>query len=619
MALVGRNNSGKSNVLKALQLFFDGTVRGVSDESFYNNDTSHPIRIVVTFDQLSDWEKEQFTPWMDGERLTVGRQIRCVGENSYEVMNLAIKKVPDCEWLDPEQINGDNIKKWWAEKERLKIGDLDFVSFLGEMTPKVPEWKAKAVEFTELYRDKLPLVERELENPKGYPGVLKGALPEFLFVPAVRDVTDEAKVLKTSPFGLLVNSVLEKISEEQKNIIAERLKDIEKLLNRGADDRIAEIQQIENRLNELMSELIECDIEIEMGLPQLKEVFGETKVYADDGVRTTIETKGHGLQRSMIFTILRAYAEIAHLKKAGDRAEQRSTVFAVEEPELYLHPQFQRTLMDVFQQIASTRDQIFYSTQSSLFVDISAFDTVCIMRRAKDSGEFFSTATQLFVQQLVKDLKARKGVEAKETGIREQYANVFNPMINEGFFADKVVIVEGPSELYSLPIYARLLGYDLDRNNVAVVHGDGKGQMDRLLRIFNGFRIPTYLWFDGDRSNPDPEIRRKTLELLELAGFPIEDISRLETTVERTFAVLGEKYENTMRREVADYDEIIEEAATVLGPIGKPLRHRWLALKLADKVAQGEPAHDIVPETVSRIIAQIIDLRFTGSILQTLD
>lgn len=617
LALVGRNNSGKSNVLKAHRLFFDGTVRGVSDETFYNHDTNSPIRIVATFDDLSDWEMKQFGPWMDNKTLTVGRQIRCVGEGSYEISTLAVKRVPDCEWLDEEVISGEKIKEWWGNKETLKIGALDFGALLGDKQPKVGEWKTKAAEFIKQHAQEIPLIEKEIENPKGYPGVLKGALPEFLFVPAVRDVTDEATVSKTSPFGLLINSVLEKISGEQKDLISGRLKEIERLLNRGTEGRIAEIQQVENRLNKLMSELMDCDIEIEMGLPQLKEVFRETKVYANDGLRTTIETKGHGLQRSMIFTILRAYAEIAHLQKAGEQAEQRSTVFAIEEPELYLHPQFQRTLMGVFRQISSGRDQVFYSTQSSLFIDIASFDDICIMRRPSDAHGFFSSPTQLLVKQLIEDLKVRKGIDVTEVGIREQYANVFNPMINEGFFADKVVIVEGPSELYSLPIYSQLLSYDLDRNNVAVVHGDGKGQMDRLLRIFNGFEIPTYLWFDGDKANSDAEVKRKTKELLSLMGSPIDDIGELQTTISDTFAVLEENYETSMRAEVQDYEEMIAEAAEVLGPVGKPLRQRWIARKIAGKASDGDAPEVVVPETIRGIVEKVKQLSFTGTILQT--
>lgn len=621
LALVGRNNSGKSNLIKALELFFEGSTRLVNDECFYNHKTGELIEILITFEQLSDWERKQFEPWMCEDKLIVGREVVCTGtEPPYTINNLAIIKVPEPEWLREDIISGDKISEWWSKKDELKINDLDFGVELGTSKPGVGEWKEAVKRFLDKHRDEIPWKKERRENPKGYPGVLKGALPEFIHIPAVRDILEEAKVTKANPFGQLINSVLEKISGEQKDAISKQLKEIEKRLNRSGEEeeRITEIKDIEARLNKLMSELMDCDIEIEMAMPQLREVFGVAKIYADDGIRTTIETKGHGMQRSMIFTILRAYAELAHVQKAGEKAEERTTIFAIEEPELYLHPQSQRTLMSVFREIASGRDQIIYSTQSSLFVDISHFDQICIMRREKKEESYESYPTQLLMSTMIEDLKARKGVDATEEGIREQYSHAFNPMINEGFFADKVVIVEGPSEQYALPIYADALGYDLDRNNISVVHSDGKGQMDRLLRVFNGFKIPTYLWFDGDKNNEDKAVRDKTLELLELLGEPIGKIEDVKTKVLDRYAILEYKLEETLKDELVDYENLVQQAVKSLGPTGKPLKGRFIANRLKRRVDDGESSEEVLPKTIINIVKKIKELSYSGNILQKL-
>jgi len=617
LALVGRNNSGKSNVIKALELFFESKTRLVNAECFCNHKTEKPIEIFITFEQLSDWERKQFESWMDEDKLVVGREIVCTGADSYTFNNLAMTKIPEPEWLREDIISGEKVTEWWSKKDELKINGLDFGVELGTSKPGVGKWKEAVKKFLDEHRDEIPWKKERRENPKGYPGVLKGALPEFIHIPAVRDISEEAKVAKTNPFGQLINSVLVKISGEQKDAISKQLKEIEKRLNRSEEgERITEIKDIEARLNKLMSELMDCDIEIEMAMPQLREVFGAAKIYADDGIRTTIETKGHGMQRSMIFTILRAYAELAHVQKAGEKAEERTTIFAIEEPELYLHPQSQRTLMSVFREIASGRDQIIYSTQSSLFVDISYFDQVCVMRREKRDERYESYPTQLSMQTMVEDLKARKGVDATEEGIREQYSNVFNPMINEGFFADKVVIVEGPSEQYALPIYADALRYNLDRNNISVVHSDGKGQMDRLLRVFSGFMIPTYLWFDGDKNSDKKEVRDKTLELLELLGDPVEKIEDVKTKLSDKYAVLEYDLEKTLKEEVEDYEGLVKEAKETLGPIGKPLKHRFIANKLKRRVDDGESSEEVLPKTIITIVKKIKELSYSGSILQ---
>ena len=619
LALVGRNNSGKSNVIRALELFFKASVRLVNDEWFYNHKTEATIEILITFEQLSDWERKEFKIWMDENKLVVGREVVCTGSDSYTINNIAITKVPEPEWLREDIIDGEKITEWWSKKDELKINGLDFGVELGTTKPGVGKWKEVAKKFLDEHRDEIPWKKERRENPKGYDGVLKGALPEFIHIPAVRDISDEAKVAKTNPFGQLINSILEKISAEQKEAILKQLKEIEKRLNRSEEgERIAEIKGIEARLNKLMAELMDCDIEIEMAMPQLRDVFGGAKIYADDGVRTTIETKGHGMQRSMIFTILRAYAELSHVRKAAEKAEERTTIFAIEEPELYLHPQSQRTLMSVFREIASGRDQIIYSTQSSLFVDISHFDQICIMRREKKEESYKSYPTQLSMSTMIEDLKVRKGVDATEEGIREQYSHAFNPMVNEGFFADKVVIVEGPSEQYALPIYADALGYNLDRKNISVVHSDGKGQMDRLFRVFNGFEIPTYLWFDGDKDHKDKDVRDKTLELLELLDDSVEKIEDIETKVSDKYAMLEYNLEETLKDELEDYKKLIQQAVETLGPTGKPLKHRFIANKLKRRVDEGESSEGVLPKTIIKIVKKIEELSYSGSILRKL-
>jgi len=616
LALVGRNGSGKSNILKALQLFFDASQKLVNKECFYNHNTAEPITILITFKELSDWEKEQFKAWMDGEKLIVGRKIRCSGED-YNIDPIAIKSLPEPEWLQEDKISSEKITEWWGQRDTLVVNAIDFASELGDKKPSVGNWKKISKEFIERYRDKIPMVPTVLENPKGYPGVLKGALPEFIYVPSVRDISEEAKVAKTNPFGRLINSVLDRIPQVKKDIISTKLRAIGELLNRSeGHERLEEISQIETRLTGLMREIMDCDIEIEMSTPQLREVFGGAKIYADDGTRTTIEMKGHGLQRSMIFTLFRAYAELTHLQKAGEKAEQRSTIFAIEEPELYMHPQSQRTMMSIFREIANDSDQIIYSTHSSLFVDISYFDEICIIRREKDDTGYKSHAKQLPISSLKDDIKARKGIDATEIGIREQYSHVFNPMINEGFFADKVIIVEGPSELYILPIYAACLDCNFDRNNISIVHADGKGQMDRLLRIFNGFKIPTFLWFDGDKDNIDNDATRKTLELLTLLGQSKDKIENVETEIADDYCVLEYNLERTLKTELDNYDELVREAKANLGPVGKPLANRYVASRLKERVDNGESVKEVLPKTIIEIVDRITKLSYRTNILK---
>jgi len=617
LTLVGRNNSGKSNVIKALEFFFDGSASLIDDNCFFNNDFSVPIKIFITFEELTEWEEEQFKSWMKGNELIIGRIVSYNEDGSFSVANYSVKEVPDPIWLRLSEVNGKNISEWWGKKESLMVSGLNFGAKLGGSKPTVAKWKEIIEGFLKDNLDKIPMSEIREKNPKGYPGVLQGSLPEFIHVPAISDISVESKVHKTNPFGQIINSVVEKISDEKLEALSKQLKDIEKKLNKsGGSDRIDEIKKVETRLNQLMLELMDCKIEIEMTMPKLKEIVAGTKIFADDGFRTPIEVKGHGLQRSMIFTILRAYAEYSHTKKTKKETGLRSTIFAIEEPELYLHPQFQRTFASVFREIASGRDQVIYSTHSSLFVDIANFDEICIMRREKKGGIIESKCTQLSIETLLEDLEAR-GNQGTEEGIRELYSKVFNPVINEGFFADKVIIVEGPTEEYSLPIYAKCLDYNFDKSNISVAQTHGKGQMDRLLRIFNGFHIPTYLIFDGDKDHTHPEIVRKSLELLDLVGDPITTSSDIRTKVEDQYTMFEFKLEKILESEIDDYSDYIAEMPSYISR-SKPLRQRFISREILKKIIDGDDPEELVPETISRIISKVKALKWKSGVLRKL-
>ena len=61
LAFIGENNAGKSNVLKALDLFFGDTKK--LDEHFFNN-SAEKIIIQVWFRDLNDEAKKTFSKYL---------------------------------------------------------------------------------------------------------------------------------------------------------------------------------------------------------------------------------------------------------------------------------------------------------------------------------------------------------------------------------------------------------------------------------------------------------------------------------------------------------------------------------------------------------------------------
>lgn len=631
-ALVGANNAGKSTVLRALDFLFNPSTKSLNEESFWNKDTSQEIRVEGVFSDLSAKEKETLSAYLkpDGT-FHMARTAKMGAKGSYSDSDaeqgedkLAIgqhykKPIPEPEWLQEGNINGNNIREWWKNKDQLIVDGVSFADFLNSTkAPTVGDWKEKAKDFVIVNADKILTKDAWMDNPKGYSNVLKGVLPFFVLVPAVRDVTEESRGTKSSPFGKLLYAILDTVSEEKRSKIESILGEVAKQMNRsGGDERVPLIAETEKQLNTLLNDFFTgCDLEIEFETPTLEVLLSAPRLYVDDGFRNAVENKGHGLQRAVIFTILRRYAE--YMTSASD-GKKRNLILAVEEPELYMHPQAQRTIRQVFRKISEGSDQVFFSTHSSLLVDVAYFDEIIRMETACELADCKRTtrctAWQLPMAKMIDDLEARipklKGKVTPES-MRDLYSHVYNPRRNEGFFASKIILVEGLTEEYSLPIYADVLtNCSFDPLGISVVECGGKSSMDRLLRIFNELHIPCYVIFDYDSGNEDKNIIDKSKELLALAGKPEEAPQSL--FVEDSIACFRTKWETHLRPEIPDIEALTAEARKELGLSadgGKPLIARYIARKIT---LQDPP---VVPPSLRTIIERAVRVTWKGSCLK---
>lgn len=631
-ALVGANNAGKSSVLRALEFLFNPSSKLLNEESFWNKDTTLEIRVEAIFSDLTIKEKEALGAYLQADgTFHMARSAKMGAKNGESESDSDLdedkigigqhykKPVPEPEWLQESNINGNNIKEWWKKKDQLIVKGANFAEFLAATTaPAVGTWKDKAKEFISTHADKVPMKDAWIDNPKGYANVLKGTLPFFILVPAVRDVTEESKGTKSSPFGKLLFAILDTVAEEKKSKIEGILAEVSKQMNRtGGEERVQLIAETENQLNKRLKDFFSgCDLEIEFQTPTLEVLLSAPKLYVDDGFRNAVENKGHGLQRAVIFTILRCYAE--HMTSSAE-GKKRSLVLAVEEPELYMHPQAQRTIWRVFRKMAESGDQVLFSTHSSLLVDVAYFDEIvrmeCIFETVEGKKTTASRAWQLTMSKMIQDLEARfpstKGTVTPES-MRDLYSHAYNPRRNEGFFASKIVLVEGPTEEYSLPIYADALSNcAFDPQGISIVECGGKGSMDRLFRIFNELHIPCFILFDYDKGNSNGEMIKKSKELLALVGESQDAPSLL--FVADDVACFPNKWEADLKSEIPDADSLAVNARKELGlsdDTGKPLIARYIARKLTSR----NPS--VVPPSLKKIIEKVVAVTWKKSCLQ---
>jgi len=148
---------------------------------------------------------------------------------------------------------------------------------------------------------------------------------------------------------------------------------------------------------------------------------------------------GEGTRNLLILALLRSYA--VTLRQSG---EQLSGILAVEEPEIYLHPQAQRNLFRILREIADSGIQVIISTHSSHFVDTEFFDSIGLVRKVDDDeikGCQHTTLTLVTKQDLLEHCHATGVPENKATldNITEYYKSTSNFRLNEAFFARFVI------------------------------------------------------------------------------------------------------------------------------------------------------------------------------------
>lgn len=447
MIFIGQNNHGKSNVLSAL-LFFFGEIKP-QDLNF--NKGSQELFVEITFCDLDDTDKLTFKKYVTADGKIKVRKFAYVGGN-FEYRGYIQNPVD--EWL--REANSSNYSK------REVAQSLPFYPFLpasGRLSKQdIVDAQTKYIE------QNIGTValnfEIEETNFLGLKSVAKGIFGDIYFIPAVKDATDDFSSKEASAFGKLYSNIIESMSVNNPdwNETKIKLSSLFGMLNRLNKDgesnpnRPKKLAAFERALgSELKTWGAEIDVEVLP--PNIDDVFrANTQVWVNDGVRTDIRRKGHGLQRALTFALikvisdsLKAEREKAAPEQNTTRTASASTYFILEEPELYLHPQAQRALFDSLVALSESKNQVVLCTHSSALIDVERYKSICIVKKDSDmiGTQICQCTDDIFTGDKKKDFNLSYWI---------------NPDRSELFFARKVLLVEGPTDKTLIPLLAKQLG-----------------------------------------------------------------------------------------------------------------------------------------------------------------
>lgn len=530
--LIGENNSGKSTFLQALSLFFSGSK--LASSNFF--DESQPIRIAIKFENIIDADlarlaeehRSRVAGIIKNGSLTLVRLYGTDGKSSLLYKTL----VPNDPRFSADNI-GELVKSQKAGQAFVNRVTTAFpeLSDIVDTTMNQTDMKQKIQELA----DSLPDDQKTPDDqalPTGIDKSISPMLPNPIYIPAVKDLSDDIKTSESTPFGKILSILLQAV--EPKLPDAKQLfEELNAKLNRVQlpdgtiqDNRLEEVKLIESTVQKFVQEsFADVALSISIPPPELKTVFSAAKIYANDGVDGLIDTKGDGLRRAIVFSILRSYVELksqlipdtpddetaAEGQEVTAEPAPASYLLMFEEPELFLHPKAQHILFDALKVFAEEH-HVLVTTHSPMFFGPDATETFVKLRKVSDTRMADRPFTTV------------QPIDLCDITTKDQFQIICFENNNAAFFADTVVLVEGDSDYLLMPHIAQTLNSDWDVAKKPVIFAriSGKGNIRRYRDFFSRFdvRVPVIADLDllvggFEHIAPSDELRTARNNLLE--------------------------------------------------------------------------------------------------------
>ena len=520
--VIGENNAGKSSLLQSILLLIKGTK--LTKHEYY--DPEQEILFTGVFSGLTEEllgkldldHKKKLEKYVANETITLARRYAIDGSSKLRV----VTSIPCDEKYHEEKISatlkgktGKNI----GEALNLLYPEIALPEVLGAIKTQVA-----AKELIEAYVKKLPTEELMLTDIPLITGIdnsISAILPEPVYIPAVKDFSDDLKTKESASFGKLLHILLEVIEGDLSDAV-DTFEKLRKKLNRITcedglitDERMERVKSIEATIQKNLQETFK-DVSIELNIPppEIKSILSSATIYADDGTKGPIESKGDGFKRAITFSILRTYVQLSQQQDWKKPSEKPSTIkdgfiFLFEEPELYLHPHAQNILFEALSLISKTQ-QVLVTTHSPLFF----------------SPTITKTFIKIYKTAKIENKKPKSEcltINLNDMPTKDQLQLISFETGSHAFFSRKVILVEGDSELIAIPHMAKMINemWDIKANSISLVKTNGKGSFKRYYDFFSKFNVQIALFADldllikdFDKINPTEEIKSIRSDLL---------------------------------------------------------------------------------------------------------
>ncbi len=458
--IIGHNNSGKTTVIKGLELLFDSEKNKRLCIHDFNKNLSideiktNPPKITITAKLVESENEEDYSD----DLVTVSTWLTKI-EKPYEALITYEFFLPEKERDDYtkiiEKTESQDINDYWYEIEYNFLQKYTYKLYVGN-----PEYKNVI----------------EAETLKRF---------DFQFLTAIRDVerdlfTGRNSLLKEVidffiDYEIKTNDTLND-SDKRKEISARK-----KAFSKDAKELISVLQ---NRMAAGKKHMLRYAEETGAAFENLKPSFEgrilDTELYSalklivenETGIKLPANQNGLGYNNLIYISLL-----LARMQKnaSGDYLGTNSKVFsmlAIEEPEAHLHPNMQYKFLKFLNENKENEvRQIFITSHSPNITAAVNLDDIIVLY--KDNNEVRVA------------YPGRVFTNTKEDIVSKSYVQRFIDVTKADiFFAKNLILVEGIAEQLLFPEFARILTCDLTDAHVSVVNIGGR-YFEHFLKLFD--------------------------------------------------------------------------------------------------------------------------------------
>ena len=322
-----------------------------------------------------------------------------------------------------------------------------------------------------------------------------------MYIPACFKIEDDLKSQKGTPFGFLfTNRIFPTLqSDVSFNAYKDSATHLQKKM-RGelVDDLIPGLGELMDSITTSLNHIMDFSSKVKLSVSDIEidQVFMKAATLViEDKLETQLEYQGSGVQRALAYALLESNAIFTVAES------RRSTIILYEEPELYIHPHLMRILRDSLREKSQKSEwQVVASTHSPFLIDIA--ENPSSLKLIKDSENGYRT-----VHEVPADIFDKEDEYNERDMLRA--ALDFHPTVCEAFFAKRVVIVEGDTEVAILRFAEKLCDkFNIDKTlikDTTIVSAGGKWTIPSIAKVLTKLNIPYKIVHDLDRKDRTEE------------------------------------------------------------------------------------------------------------------